>query len=327
MPPPPIPNARPKPSPRIITAQPSFTGSSSRHPSLTTSRFHQTSAGHSHTQTQSLLYSQPQPQVEEVERPPFSPFFTLINDASKEGAGETIHPRKIHYIFSDDDTSELLTSSLIHSLHPTNSASASQSQSQFVSASRELSSSKTSSSSSAGIKHRKPAKEKAKAEMKEREERVVIVDINEDGTGVKSVSSLCSTWQVLNASISNAPTFDSTSSSDDPASQNMQERGLMLRIEGVGVQSLVSGDVVEEGKKDGGAVMGEEEMSILLDGFDRKMGVLRKIIESRTSREDLVGGGDGLEEREDIGGTGGDVAEGAGRRESGGSEEREVGSG
>jgi hypothetical protein len=274
-----------------------------------------------------LLYSQPQPQVEEVERPPFSPFFTLINDASKEGAGETIHPRKIHYIFSDDDTSELLTSSLIHSLYPTNSPSPSQSQSQFVSASRELSSSKTSSSSSAGIKRRKPAKEKAKAEMKEREERVVIVDINEDGTGVKSVSSLCSTWQVLNASISNAPTFDSTSSSDDPASQNMQERGLMLRIEGVGVQSLVSGDVVEEGKKDGSAVMGEEEMSILLDGFDRKMGVLRKIIESRTSREELVGGGDGLEEREEMGGTGGDIAEGPGKRESGGSEEREVGSG
>jgi hypothetical protein len=259
-----------------------------------------------------------------VERPPFSPFFTLINDASKEGAGETIHPRKIHYIFSDDDTSELLTSSLIHSLHPTNSPSASQSQ--FVYASRELSSSKTSSSSSAGIKNRKPAKEKAKAEMKEREERVVIVDIDEDGTGVKSVSSLSSTWQVLSASISNAPTFDSTSSSDDPASQNMQERGLMLRIEGVGVQSLVSGDVVEE-RKEGSAVLGEEEMSLLLDGFDRKMGVLRKIIESRTSREELVGGGDGLEEREEIGGTGGDVAEGPGRRESGGSEEREVGSG
>jgi hypothetical protein len=274
-----------------------------------------------------LLYSQPQPQIEEVERPPFSPFFTLINDASKEGAGETIHPRKIHYIFSDDDTSELLTSSLIHSLHPTNSPSASQSQSQSVSASRDLSSSKTSSSSSAGIKNRRPTKEKAKAGMKEREERVVVVDINEDGTGVKSVSSLSSTWQVLNASISNAPTFDSTSSSDDPASQNMQERGLMLRIQGVGVQSLVSGDVVEEGKKDGSAVLGEEEMSILLDGFDRKMGVLRKIIESRTSREELVGGGDGLEEREEIGGTGGDVAEGPGRRESGESEEREVGSG
>jgi hypothetical protein len=259
-----------------------------------------------------------------VERPPFSPFFTLINDASKEGAGETIHPRKIHYIFSDDDTSELLTSSLIHSLHPTNSPSASQSQ--FVSASRELSSSKTSSSSSAGIKSRKPAKEKAKAEMKEREERVVIVDIDEEGTGVKSVSSLSSTWQVLSASISNAPTFDSTSSSDDPASQNMQERGLMLRIEGVGVQSLVSGDVVEE-RKEGSALLGEEEMSLLLDGFDRKMGVLRKILESRTSREELVGGGDGLEEREEIGGTGGGVAEGPGRKESGGSEEREVGSG
>ena len=150
----------------------------------------------------------------------------------------------------------------------------------------------------------------------------MIVDINEDGTGVKSVSSLSSTWQVLNASISSAPTFDSTADPSSQPSEN-QERGLMLRIEGVGVQCLASGDAVEE-KREAGEVLGEEEMSVLLEGFDRKMGVLRKIIEARTSREELVGGGDGLIEGDETVETGGDEV---GRRASGGSEEREFGSG
>ncbi|KAE9366540.1 hypothetical protein N431DRAFT_429395 [Stipitochalara longipes BDJ] len=319
-------SSKSKPRPQIITTQPSFSGSrpsfSASRPSLAGSRLHPTSAGHSYnlTQTQSQLETQP-----EVQRPPFSPFFTLINDGAGDKEGNTIHPRKIHYIFSDDDTSDLLTSSLITSLHPAFNSSSSS-----PAASRELSSSQRESSSSSSAtfkKERREKKEKPK-ERKEREERVVIVDVDEAGTGVKSVSSLSSTWQVINASISNAPTFDSKSSSDDLQSQNLQERGLMLRIEGVGVQALVSEEGAlgerKEGRGEGSVsgIVGEEEMSTLLEGFDRKMGVLRRIISSRGSREEL--GGDGVEEGEEpVVGTEA-VTQAGGRRVS---DEREFGSG
>lgn len=299
----------------------------SRHPSLGSSRLHTTL---SHTQTQSQFrQQQEQAQDSEPYRPPFSPFFTLINDlGGEEGKGEgreTVHPRKIHYIFSDDDTSDLLTNSLIHSLNPLPPSSTSS-----PGASRELSSSQKESSSSSSATFRNPLKgkekkEKTKTERKEREERVIIVDINETGDGVKAVSSLSKDWQVLSASISSAPTFDSSSrSSQDPQNQNTQERGLMLRIEGVGVSALAT--EAEEEKRDS-AVLGEEEMSQLLEGFDRKMGVLRRIVSARASREELEGGGDGaLDDGGDLGAGGDATAEVRlqGRRESDGGE---IGSG
>jgi hypothetical protein len=250
-----------------------------------------------------------------------------------EGRGEgreTVHPRKIHYIFSDDDTSDLLTNSLIHSLTPLPPSSTSS-----PGASRELSSSQPQSSSSSSATFRNPLKgkdkkekekEKAKAEKREkaREERVIIVDINENGDGVKSASSLSKDWQVLSASVSSAPTFDSSSQDQDPQNQNMQERGLMLRIEGVGVSALTTDQLLEEEKRDSG-VLGEEEMSQLLEGFDRKMGVLRRIISARASREELEGGGDGaLDDGGDLGAGGDGTAEVQGRRESEGGE---IGSG
>jgi hypothetical protein len=244
----------------------------------------------------------------------------------EEGKGEgreTVHPRKIHYIFSDDDTSDLLTNSLIHSLHPLPPSSTSS-----PGASRELSSSQRESSSSSSATFRNPLKgkekkEKTKTERKEREERVIIVDINENGDGVKLVSSLSKDWQVLSASISSAPTFDSSPQDQDPQDQNVQERGLMLRIEGVGVSAL-STDLPREEEKRDSAVLGEEEMSQLLEGFDRKMGVLRRIISARASREELEGGGDGALDDGGILGAGGEDATAEvrlhGRRESDGGE-------
>ena len=313
-----LPKEKQKPRQSSMTA--------SRHPSLGSSRLHTTL---SHTQTQSQ-FRQQQEQAKDSEpyRPPFSPFFTLINDlGGEEGKGEgreTVHPRKIHYIFSDDDTSDLLTNSLIHSLHPLPPSSTSS-----PGASRELSSSQRESSSSSSATFRNPLKgkdkkEKSKMEKKEREERVIIVDINENGDGVKSVSSLSKDWQVLSASISSAPTFDSSSpSAQDPQNQNMQERGLMLRIEGVSVSAL-STDLPREEEKRDSAVLGEEEMSQLLEGFDRKMGVLRRIISARASREELEGGGDGALDDGGILGAGGDDATAEvrlhGRRESDGGE-------
>jgi hypothetical protein len=281
-------------------------------------------------------------------RPEFAPFFTLINDTSagsaggkggERGEGEGIHPRRIHYIFSDDDASDLLTNSLIHSLNPVVSTSASRD----LSSSNNIPHSSTSSSSSATFKKdparaSKARKEKAKPDLRKeggkgaREERVIIVDIDENGTGVKSASCLSKEWQVLSASLSSAPTFDASSPPSTSNPEPERERGLMLRIEGVGVDSLHFGFDGEDG--DGLGVggsrderegeLGEEEMAGLLEGFDKKMGVLRRIIEARASKEDLGGGEN--EGESAVPGVVGDDAGGVGDRERD-AEEKEVGEG
>lgn len=57
--------------------------------------------------------------------------------------------------------------------------------------------------------------------------------------------------------------------------------GLMLRIEGVGMDGKSGDDGLGIGIMRGSAsaaVLSEEEMQSLLEGFDRKMGMLRKIV-------------------------------------------------
>ena len=149
--------------------------------------------------------------------------------------------------------------------------------------------SETSSSSSATFKKggENDKEKKGKVPMK-REERAIIVDINETGDGIVSTSSLSSSWQVVNAEVINAPTFNNDNIAE--AMKEDEERGLMLKIEGVGIGSSggegglgVSG-VKRKGKGVGeSSVMGEEEMQTLLEGFDRKMGLLRKIVASGES--------------------------------------------
>lgn len=126
---------------------------------------------------------------------------------------------------------------------------------------------------------------KGKAPLK-REERVIIVDINESGDGIVCTNSLSSGWQIVSADVANAPTFNNDSAAGDTGAEE-GERGLMLRIEGVGICGEKGDEMGDSGEKRkvGGesGVMGEEEMQALLDGFDRKMGVLRKIVASGES--------------------------------------------
>jgi hypothetical protein len=133
-----------------------------------------------------------------------------------------------------------------------------------------------------------------------REERVIIVDINETGDGVVGVNSLSKDWQVLVASIENALTWDG--GAENNAGDEEGGRGLMLRIEGVGVDVL-DGEVGLGGgkRKEGerglgesgvGSGIGEEEMHALLDGFDKKMSVLRRIMGSRESLRSVAGIGE-----------------------------------
>jgi hypothetical protein len=106
-------------------------------------------------------------------------------------------------------------------------------------------------------------------EVEKREERVVIVDVNATGDGIVSSSSLSASWQVVNAEIAAAPTFEGTEGNGGPR--------LMLKIEGVGIEEEDLG-LSAKGKGVAESAMGEEEMQTLLEGFDRKMGLLRQIV-------------------------------------------------
>jgi hypothetical protein len=222
---------------------------------------------------------------------PYLPFFTLINNTSSSTAAAAdattaSHPSQIHYIFSDDDESEILSAACSRSLQPPNqSVISSQSYSEDQDAD-------SSSSSTSRRKSKTQSRGKGKGTAKppdttpkrkghrSREERVIIVDISENGHSVVSACSLSSSWQVVSASLENAPTFE------DGVVEDGEGRGLMLRIEGVGLSDLEDekerklgggdghngGDVGESG------IIGEEEMHELLGGFDAKMGLLRKIV-------------------------------------------------
>ena len=101
--------------------------------------------------------------------PPFSSFFTLIEDAHSA----TTHHPKVHYIFSDDDSDLLTDAALhIHDSQASKSSSRTQSQQQSVN------------------------------------ERYIVVTLDATGTGVESAHSLTGDWQVLSTEIGMAPTLE-----------------------------------------------------------------------------------------------------------------------
>lgn len=239
----------------------------------------------------------------------------------KDGETGTYHPRQIHYLFSDDDTSEVLNGALLRSLEAQSQSHSLQDQEREFGGSGEVekiagksgednTSTTTSSSSSTNKeKDKLPRREKGEEREKEgkREERILIVDITDSGDGIKSISSLSKDWQVLGASIENAPTWDGAEGEDAVAG------GLMLKIEGGAVQgtntnfSSSASSINDGGKRkgkereglgvgglsdsgeigrgvgsgagmSGGGGIGEEEMHTLLEGFDKKMAVLRRVV-------------------------------------------------
>ena len=117
------------------------------------------------------------------------PFFTVVEDAV---TGEQHHPY-VHYVFSDDDN-DVIRNAALHALDP----------------GRTTGDEDTSESSRASIKAG--------------DERSIIIDIANDGKSIISTKSLSSRWQVINHSLSTAPTFGERSS--------VQDAGLMLRIVG-----------------------------------------------------------------------------------------------
>jgi hypothetical protein len=108
--------------------------------------------------------------------------------------------------------------------------------------------------------------------------------MNTTGDAIQQIHSLSANWQVLSASLEKAPTWaggDEDVVGGEGDTEGGGGGGLMLRIEGVGMDGKSGDDGLGIGIMRGSAsaaVLSDEEMQSLLEGFDRKMGMLRKIV-------------------------------------------------
>ncbi|TQS37448.1 hypothetical protein Golomagni_02075 [Golovinomyces magnicellulatus] len=239
--------------------------------------------------------SQGSDQNEPVPRPPFAPFFTLINSSET-----TAHPRQVHYLFSDDDTSDTLIPAILQSLFEQNHSHASLNRSTGL----EDWNGKKALATGEKYSRKNPVTEsrqnsstrKKKDETDKPEERVIIVDLNSAGNCVTGVSSLSSKWQVLNAQIENLPIWNGANDGQTHETDDLVGN-LVLKIDGVAhtdldtypftLEPFTSLGIGAELPKEEGNIPDtkidpeEEEMWSLLESFNQKMAIHRHIMGMR----------------------------------------------
>ncbi|ELR03532.1 hypothetical protein VC83_03408 [Pseudogymnoascus destructans] len=225
-----------------------------------------------------------EPQQESImaPRPAFTPFFTLVDDAT---SGSTHHPVNVRYIFSDDDqdlTDEYLAAiSSAPSPHSSSHIAHSSESSSFTSFSRQ--------------QQRIPSG----GEPREPEHITLLLDLDASGTAVTAFHSLSPSWQLLSASITKAPTWESGPAADD--GEDELAARFMLRLEGTKGRDEGMRERVRGVWKDPGEGVRAEDFQVLVEEFEKKMRVLRTVVD--TGRDTL-----GLEEEEQEDG-GGDEGE------------------
>ncbi|KAF7960335.1 hypothetical protein EAE96_000020 [Botrytis aclada] len=220
----------------------------------------------------------------------FAGYFTLITDSTmgvEDGdrnpkTPTTHHPCKIHYIFSDDEDCEELKEACLRSLPDASNTDISNSNSITNKSSGELRTSGSSSSSKSTVATKKENKD---TQEKQREERVIIIDMNETGDRVVRAQSLSNKWQVIGCEIGKAPIFESVS--EEGGEKKEKGGGLMLRIDGVGIP-VHKGDKELSGSREKGKgketndmnekEIGNLDLDKILEGFDKRMDILRKVI-------------------------------------------------
>lgn len=102
-------------------------------------------------------------------------------------------------------------------------------------------------------------------------ERYVLLDMDDTGSRIVSAQSMSPDWAVTSTELAPAPTWDDRGG--EGARGEGERSGLMLRIEGVGVQGSI--------EKDGGEVEGEEKrLEELVEVYERRMGDLRRVVEA-----------------------------------------------
>lgn len=217
----------------------------------------------------------------------FRPFFTLIEDAH---SSDYHHPT-VHYIFSDDDP-EILTEASMRALEMGDAAPL-----------PPRASAHGESEDSQGSNN-KPPPTFLPPPVPGVKERYIILDVEPTNTSVPegqfatsagtgtthmssspaqqkpqqqanlgyritSAHSLSSDWQVLDAQLSPAPTFDAPENADDASGGT-----LMLRIEGT---SCFPREIHTTAKDNHDTSQTLEEM---MEQFEKRMGELRRVIEA-----------------------------------------------
>lgn len=146
--------------------------------------------------------------------------------------GEHHHPH-VHYVFSDDDP-DVITNAILRTLDPDGTAA------------------QTPTSATVS------------------DDRYVIIDLAADGQTVLSAKSLDPNWQILGTSVTVAPTFDESSTTD--------EAGMMLRVEGVESSPIShpTHDVIE-------GLLRFQETGVDIDGLTTAMNALAEQYQSELS--------------------------------------------
>lgn len=246
--------------------------------------------------------SYPPPSPSQPLLPPtnFSPFFTLVSDATAAASsGESYHHHpRVHYVFSDDDP-DLHTAIFLRALGDSSSPAA------------------TTASPRHHHEHLHPHHTNAPdqhptgdsllpAPAPNTTERFIILDLAPDGHGVAGATSLSREWQVVDASIAPAPSFAAEDATEEES--GAVGAALMLRVEGVEVKqqqqsqqhkALGVGDEEEvlavllgeaRRKEESGDLVGG--MEELLRRFEAGVEVLGKIVGGDV---DVVVGEEGVE--------------------------------
>lgn len=228
----------------------------------------------------------------------FKPFFTLIEDAN---SSDYHHPT-VHYIFSDDDA-ELVTEASLRVLETGHHATSPRNDSEegLVSADQQSSHHRHSDRPSLlpppipGVKERfivLDFEQSATAIGNPSSAPDALLAGTSAGTGTTVVSSspaqrqqqqqqpygyrivsahsLTPDWQVLDASLSPAPTFDTPQ--QNTGDQASVSNTLMLRIEGTGGYSR---DIPVGKDKEG-----QQTLEEMMEQFDKRMAELRRVIET-----------------------------------------------
>ncbi|GAB1317326.1 hypothetical protein MFIFM68171_07536 [Madurella fahalii] len=210
-----------------------------------------------------------QPPQQPPPPPPFSPLFALLTSTSHASNRQTIHHPTVHYIFADDDP-EILTAALAH--------------------------------------HHRGAYEDPSGEDDDRSggprDRAVILDMEPgpDGSSLEVAwaSSLSPDWAVTSARVSRME------AGGDGGVVTGPNGGLVLKIEGVSLEPSSNAPMGKAGtpetelQSSGGSTGRQqqqppapaaEEYADLLQDFEKRMAILRKVVEAGAARQRASGDG------------------------------------
>ena len=231
------------------------------------------------TAQQPILTASVKPVEEAASRSLLAPFHTLVSTATSD----VVHHPRVHYIFSDDEESEALDQALNHATHRH------QHHQQHC---RYPDGSSGGVASSRRPPFRNPSRSASASEdslAQGHRDRAILLDLAPSADGrweVATASSLSPDWAVVSAQLSKLK--ESDGASGNSGEYDGDSTAYMLSIEGVegpghGSHGAHSGGAMNnlEGSRGSAGRASSSHMSeygVLIEEFDKKMKVLRKVV-------------------------------------------------